>query len=275
MLASHRMSRRRFLAAAGVGVVGLSGYTVESNELDASRSTLPATHRDERPPLRVALATDMHGPNNYVAQAHLLRAVAAFQPHLLCVVGDAVDDRGDEPLVARYADIEAPLGKFAVLGNWEYEGNCDIDRLRRAYDRAGISLMVNDHVTVDHGGEPVDIVGFDDWLAGEPNPGLVTRLGPGDATAPRALVLVHCPVAFDTLAPVAPRPIITLAGHTHGGQIAPFGVAIVRPAGSGRYVKGWYGTPRGSHHLYVSRGLGNSGPPFRIGSRPEIALLTL
>ena len=68
-------------------------------------------------------------------------------------------------------------------------------------------------------------------------------------------------------------PFTAFAGHTHGGQIAPFGVALVTPPGSGAYVKGWYGA--GGQRLYVSRGLGNSDIPFRIGSPPELALLTL
>ncbi len=270
-----RISRRRFLAAAGLGVAGLSGYGGLSNELDASRSTVPRWTAVEQAPLRVALATDMHGPHHLIDLPRLVRAIADFQPDVLCVVGDAVDDRGDEPLVALYGAVEAPLGKFAVLGNWEYEGDCDIPRLAREYERAGVDLLLNRRVTVDHAGEPVDIVGLDDLIGGSPDLRLIDALRPGDETAPRAIALAHCPRSFDRIVPHAPRPIVTLSGHTHGGQIAPFGVALVLPAGSGHYVKGWYLSRHGSHRLYVSRGLGNSGPPFRIGSRPEIALLTL
>ena len=57
--------------------------------------------------------------------------------------------------------------------------------------------------------------------------------------------------------------------HTHGGQIAPFGWAPLRPPGSGRYVRGWYrdaGIP-----MYVSRGIGTSIIPARLGNVPEVA----
>jgi hypothetical protein len=270
-----RITRRRFLAAAGLGVAGLSGYGALSNELEATRSAVPRWPADARAPLRLALATDMHGPHHLIDLAALVRTIAEFQPHVLCVVGDAVDNRGDEGLVSLYGAVQAPLGKFAVLGNWEYEGECDIPRLERAYAHAGVDLLINRRVTLDHAGEPIDIVGLDDILGGSPDLRLIDTLRPGDATAPRAIALSHCPRGFDSLVPHAPRPIVTLAGHTHGGQIAPLGVALVLPTGSGHYVKGWYVSRHGSHHLYVSRGLGNSGPPFRIGSRPEIALLTL
>ena len=78
-----------------------------------------------------------------------------------------------------------------------------------------------------------------------------------------------------TITQIAHRPTVVLAGHTHGGQIAPLGLAIVLPEGSGRYVHGQYQSANSQHTLYVSRGLGNSGPPFRIGARPELALLEI
>jgi uncharacterized protein len=270
---TNKMTRRRFLAAAGAGIVGLSSYGVVSNDLEPMRSTQRGPAAGQ--PLRVAVATDMHGPHNLLDHTQLLRTITDFQPHVLCVVGDAVDTAGDEALVALYGGIDAPLGKYAVLGNWEYEGDCDLDRLAREYERAGVRLLRNARVTLDHAGEPVALVGLDDWLRGRPDLGLVDALGPGDATAPRTLVLAHCPATFDVIAPRAPRPTIVLSGHTHGGQIAPFGIAVIVPEGSGWYVKGWYESPNEAHRLYVSRGLGNSGPPFRIGSRPEISLLTL
>jgi hypothetical protein len=61
---------------------------------------------------------------------------------------------------------------------------------------------------------------------------------------------------------------LLLAGHTHGGQVAPFGLALTLPSGSGRYVAGWYrdaGPP-----MYVSRGIGTSLIPVRLGATPEL-----
>jgi uncharacterized protein len=272
--APHRFTRREFLATAG-GVAALSLYGASSNTLEATRTSLSGTPQP-REPLRVALLTDMHGPHNWVDQDELIAEVGGFRPDLVCVVGDAVDRRGDEPLVQRYADMPARLGKFATLGNWEYQGECDLRRLRREYERAGVHLMVNEHARLDAGSQgPIDLVGLDDWRAGSPDYGLVSALPPATTDAVRAVVLCHCPVGFDAVTRVATRPTAVLAGHTHGGQIAPFGLAIVLPEGSGRYVKGHYASANAMHSLYVSRGLGNSGPPFRIGSRPEVALLEI
>jgi len=65
----------------------------------------------------------------------------------------------------------------------------------------------------------------------------------------------------------------SMAGHTHGGQIAIANKAIFTPPGSGRFVAGWYMTPWGE--LYVSKGVGTSVLPMRIGARPEIAVFEM
>jgi predicted MPP superfamily phosphohydrolase len=64
-----------------------------------------------------------------------------------------------------------------------------------------------------------------------------------------------------------------LAGHTHGGQVAPFGHALILPPGCHGYVQGRYARP--PHQLYVTRGLGSSHLPFRVGARPELAILDI
>jgi hypothetical protein len=268
----HKLSRREFLAAIG-GVAGLSVYGASSNALDASRVTLPGSAAARG--IRVALLTDLHGPHNWIDQDDLIGEIGQFQPHLICIVGDAIDNRGDEPLVHRYADLWAPFGKFATLGNWEYQGDCDLDRLQREYRRAGVELLINEIVRVGDPASPLDVLGLDDWRAGAPDYRLVRALPDPTPDGHRAIVLTHCPVAFDAISRIARRPVVALAGHTHGGQIAPFGKALVLPEGSGRYVKGVYASGDAAHLLYVTRGLGNSGPPFRIGSRPELALLTV
>jgi len=267
------LTRRQFLGA-GVGVAAMSLYGASSNTLEVTRRRLesPAPHHTV---VRVALITDMHGPHNWIGHQELVDQANRFQPDLLCIAGDAVDDRGDEPLVARYAGIQARLGKFATLGNWEYQGECNLRRLRQEYERAGIRLLVNDRVRFDDAHGPVDLLGLDDWRAGAPDYGQVTATGPAEPGGTRAIVMSHCPVAFDAITQLAHRPTVVLAGHTHGGQIAPLGWAIVLPEGSGHYVHGEYRSPDARHTLYVSRGLGNSGPPFRLGARPELALLEI
>jgi uncharacterized protein len=267
-----RLTRRQFLAASSLGVAGLASaaYGAASNTLEVSHRTHPAGAG--RSPLRVALLTDMHAPHDWVEGEHLIAAIHKFSPHLIAIAGDAIDERGNEHHVAFYNALAAPLGKFATLGNWEYQGLCDLRLLAREYDRAGVRLLINEHVRLDHEGAAVDLIGLDDERAGQPQYDLVT-LPDSNPEGDRTIVMSHCPVTFDVIARIAPRPVTVLSGHTHGGQIAPFGVAIITPEGSGRYIHGWYES--GPHAMYVSRGLGNSGIPFRVGALPELVLLTL
>lgn len=269
-------SRRRLLrVAAGSAAASLAGVALvaRGNRLDAHRSSGPVpAPASGRLPLRLAVLTDVHAPHFWFAFDALAAAVRDFDPDLVFVVGDALNRRGDEPLVRAYAELPARAGKFAALGNWEYQGPCDLERLRAEYDRAGVRLLLNETADVDHGGEPLRIVGLDDMLRGRPDFSLVAG-APRAASAPRTLILGHCPGLFDAVGRSTAAPLSMFAGHTHGGQIAPFGRALITPPGSGRYVKGWYA--RGGQHLYVSRGLGNSDVPFRVGSPPELALLTI
>lgn len=270
--------RRRLLRRAAVGAaVALGGGAAiaRGNRLDVHAPPPSPGSGRASAPLRVALLTDVHAPHDWFDFADLVAATRAFDPHLVLVVGDAINRRGDEALVRAYEALPARLGKFSTLGNWEYQGRCDFSRLRTEYDRAGVRLLVNEVATVDHDGEPIRLVGLDDFLHGRPAVDL-TAAAPtatGSDAAPRTLLLAHCPELFDHAARRSTAPFTALAGHTHGGQIAPFGRAILTPPGSGAYVKGWY--ERAGHRLYVSRGLGNSDIPFRIGSPPELALLTL
>jgi uncharacterized protein len=266
------LSRRRFLGAAVLGAAGTVGalYSAGSNDLEVTRHANPLAAG--APPLRLALLTDMHSPHDYVEGKRLIAEVRRFKPDVIAIAGDAVDQHGHEHHVEFYGALDAPLGKFATLGNWEYQGLCNLAALRKYYERAGVRLLVNDALQLSVAGSPVNLVGLDDWRAGLPDYTILTRL---PASPARTIVMSHCPVTFDAIKQVATRPTLVLSGHTHGGQIAPFGLAILVPEGSGPYVKGWYHSASGGHSMYVSRGLGNSGLPIRIGSRPELVLMTL
>lgn len=157
---------------------------------------------------------------------------------------------------------------FAILGNWEYWSGMAVEAVRRMYDRHGTELLVNQSTDFVRGDRRLRITGLDDLVGGVPDAAAALgTLPPAD----HQILLIHCPAARDVCPlPDGHRADLVLAGHTHGGQIAPLGFAPVRPPGSGRYVAGWYRDP--GPPLYVSRGIGTSLVPVRIGAPPEIAL---
>jgi hypothetical protein len=217
------------------------------------------------PSFRLALVTDVHAPQPFLDFGDVSARVNALAPDLVLIVGDAINRRGDEGLVEQFADLAAGHSKHSVAGNWENWGRVHRPTLAGHYARADAEWL--DNAVTDLPALGVRVVGLDETTNGWTEPALVADAPPDRLT----VILHHSPGAFDTLPLPEGSPVLMLSGHTHGGQLAPLGRALVLPPGSGRYVKGLYS--RGAHRLYVSRGVGNSHVPFRIGSRPEVAVL--
>jgi predicted MPP superfamily phosphohydrolase len=213
----------------------------------------------------------------------IARTVTELRPDLVVFTGDSVDRNMFVPAFSEFLqlfDRETP--KYAILGNWEHAGGVDRKGLEAAYEAANCRLLVNECVLHEADGAALLVTGLDDLVEGQPDHEVALW---SQLSAPNHLVLAHCPGHRDILTAarrVEPTltgqadpggagaaPQFMLSGHTHGGQVALLGFAPLRPRGSGRYHSGWY---RGSQpELYVSRGLGWSGLPVRIGAPPEVA----
>ena len=183
--------------------------------------------------------------------------------------GDFVTTRAGyiDHLAPLIAGIDAPLGKFGVFGNHDRRANRAV--LTKALSAAGVRMLVNESVTLGGPHGDVSVVGLDDPIRGDPEyPNLVTT--------PVRIVLMHAP---DGLFTVGERTFdVALCGHTHGGQISIGGVKPYLPRGrlSRRYAGGLYQVGRGSKRLLVvSRGVGCSTVPVRIGAPPQIHVLTV
>lgn len=266
--------RRRFLrrtgllAAAVPAAAGIDGLLVTPRRLVTSDITAGTGQTGDR--LVVAQVSDLHVQRIGGVERRLLEALHAAAADLIVITGDALDRADRLPVLDRLLG-EFPRGprRLAILGNWEYRCGVDLATLDRTYSRHGIELLVNRSVEVTHHGGRMRITGLDDAVCGRPD---VRAALSTAAPLPGHLVLAHCPVTRDTLSlPPEQAASLVLAGHTHGGQVAPFGVATVLPPGSGRYVAGWYHD--GGPPMYVSRGIGTSLVPVRIGATPELVRL--
>ena len=212
----------------------------------------------------IAVISDLH-PRGYGSiERQVIERLRERSPELIVLAGDMVDDPED---LKTFGDFLAQLpkaNKIAVLGNWEYWSGIDRVRLAALYAAHHVSLLVND---CQEG-----IVGLDDFTAGKP--ALTNALAQCGDTTPWLLVQ-HSPGFFDSplIKSSSARFDLLISGHTHGGQLALFGWAPFTPEGSGRFVSGEYATPLG--RLYVTRGLGTSLVPIRLGARPELVFITI
>jgi hypothetical protein len=236
--------------------------------------TLRLPHRAaSAPALRVGFAADFHaGPTTHPdVLRRACRALADAAPDVLLLAGDFVElhARHVDRLVPLLAEIPAPLGRFAVLGNHDLMGDDRYvaERLRDV----GIQLLTNRAVPLPAPHDDVWLCGLDDPTRGVARPECSLDGVPGTR-----IVLMHSP---DGLLTIGERPFdVALCGHTHGGQVAlPGGKPLVIPEGelSAEFMGGLRCLgPDGRRAMLVSRGVGCSTIPVRLFARSEVHLCT-
>lgn len=225
--------------------------------------------------LRVAVVADLHAGAPHVDERKVERVVEkvnAQKPDLVALLGDYADPTvafgqavAPEAVAERLGELRAPLGVFAVLGNhdWVHHGR----RVLHALRHEGIEVLENDAVAVEHRGSVLWVAGMAD--ASERDPLTSATLAMVPRTQP-LIALTHDPDLFPRL---RARAAVTLAGHTHGAQLnVPLLRRWLAPTDHG-YVGGE--VREGGGYMYVSRGVGTAHAAVRIGTPPEIAVLTL
>ncbi len=241
--------------------------------------------------LRVVQLSDIHLAGFYKHPAYIRRVVAQvnqLQPDLILFTGDMVHNFAEEtrPFVDILKELEAPLGKFAVLGNHDYgayfqwpskeEEEVNLQLVKDQIRACGFDLLLNEHRTVKLNGHSLDIIGVESW--GKPpfpqHGDLSVALSGSDPKLIRIL-LSHDPSHWDLQVRGIEDIELTLAGHTHAMQFG-FEIGKYQWSPSKWTYKHWAGLYReNGQYLYVNRGLGYTGFPGRVGIRPEITLLSL
>src|SRR3954469_8800769 len=265
------------LAAAGlVAGAGPAGWAawIEPRRLVVRELELALPHWPARlSGLRAGVLSDLHAGVPHAGLAAIGRAgdeLNAREPDVHLLLGDYLDasQKWRRPLAPeRVADelarLRSPNGTIAVLGNHDWRNSGD--RMWRALEAVGITVLEDRAVNVG-----------DFWVAGladlrhrRPDIGEALRDVPQDAPV---LMLSHDPDLFPG---VPNRVSLTLAGHTHGGQIAiPFLRRPMLPSYYGeRYARGHI--VEHGRHLLVTTGVGTSGLPVRFLAPPEVYVLTL
>ncbi|MBN2499078.1 MAG: metallophosphoesterase [Deltaproteobacteria bacterium] len=268
-----RLSAERclaILAVAGAACLTVYGICEARCKVEVTRVAIPV---EGLPPeleaLRIVQVTDVHVGAIIAADrlTGIVERVNALEPDLVVFTGDLVDQDAErfnavkQPL----SGLSSRLGVFGVTGNHEYFS--DVDKAVAHATQAGIRFLRNEKVTLEGG---LLLYGIDDPTGrrlGFEVPDFDAVIGPEARRAP-AVLLYHQPKGFEEAAGLGID--LMLSGHTHRGQIWPISYL------SSIFYPRQYGLYRcGRSHLFVSRGIGTWGPPMRVGSPPEIALITL
>lgn len=271
--------RRLLLLTTAVGLVlFLWAFWWEPSSLEIVEQTIAVRPwHAEHAGVRIAVMADLHvgAPHRGLEKLReLVSATNERKPDLVVLLGDFViqDVVGGrfvppESIAQELARLRAPLGVVAVLGNhdWWLDG----ERVRRALVAQGIKVLTDQNLSVMHHGRPFWLMGLDDlWTRGNHVGSTLAAITDSEPI----VALTHNPDLFPD---IPQRVTLTLAGHTHGGQVnlPLFGRPIVPSRYGERFAYGLI--EEGGRKLFVSGGVGTSILPVRFRVKPEVVVLTL
>ena len=263
------------LAVLAGGYGWWSNITLQTAYFDPAFSDLPAGFDG----CRIAVLSDLHGAEFGEDNAALFDAVAAERPDYIFYLGD-LEDRYRGPAAGYPEQVAEGLCAIAptyyVTGNHEWAVG-GVPALKEILTANGVTVLSNQFVPLERNGDTIVLAGIDD-----PN-GYADQKTPEELAAevyaacgdPFWILLAHRNNRFARQYSLLGADLVC-SGHAHGG--------IVRLPGTDglfshdldlfpSYTAGLY--EENGSVLFVTRGLGNSGPSFRVFNRPEIAVLTL
>jgi len=252
-----------------------SNRVLQTTEYAISFSDLP----DGFDGCRILLLSDLHGASFGEHNETLYAAVKAAKPELIALTGDLIDE--DTPAPQEYAaEVGAALSAIAptyyITGNHEWAAG-HTRELKKTLNASGVTVLTNEYVPLERGGDTVILAGIDDPLgfADQKTPEALAAELYADLGDPFWILLAHRNDRFARQYSLLGADLV-LSGHGHGGVIRlPFTDGLF---GTERnlfpsYTAGLY--EENGSALLVSRGLGNVGITFRLFNRPDVAVLTL
>ena len=270
--------KRVALGVAGVLflALGLWAAWIEPASLEVVEEKVSVGWPGTRP-LRIAILTDLHVGSPFNGIDNLRRTVDltnGARPDVVVILGDLVIHGvvggrfvEPEPIAAELGRLRAASGVFAVLGN--HDAWLDHDRVRGTLEANGIPVVEEKAVRLETAAGPVWIAGLGDLWTGPHDVG--AALSGVEDEAP-VVMITHNP---DVFSEIPARVMITLAGHTHGGQVnLPLLGRPIVPSTQGQRLAAGH-VVDGGRHLYVATGVGTSILPVRFRVPPAVTVVAL
>ncbi len=220
----------------------------------------------------VAFLTDIHHGIYFSTERvrNLVARTNALQPDLILLGGDYAHLRRRyiASCFAELAHLEAPLGKFGVLGNHDHWYDAELSW--QSMEKAGIVALDNRAEWIVLGEERIRVGGVGDLWEHTQD---LTATTAGVQGQDFVILLSHNPDYAESISSATVD--LVLSGHTHGGQVTLFGLwaPVSNSAFGQKYRSGVVRTPFTT--VIVSNGIGVITPPLRFGARPEIILIRL
>lgn len=267
-----KVSRRKFLfLSIGLFLLGfLADWFWEIFFVKIQRFYLLGADKNKNN-LKILQISDLHLQSIHFGLKQMCQKINQIQPDLICFSGDSIDKALNINLLRDFLTLlPKNTPKVAILGNWEYWGKVDLVQLKKIYQEFNTQLLINENQLFTLKGKKILISGTDSSLGGQAD---YLQCVENHELFDYHIVMTHCPAYRDIIAEeyeAQPKIDLILAGHTHGGQINILGYVPFLPQQSGQYVGGWYQAKEPK--MYVSRGIGTSVIPLRLGSQAEISI---
>lgn len=234
----------------------------------------------------IAQLSDLHITEIGRREESVSKKLAEIKPDLIVVTGDSAQwNRRPENAVKFLESLKAPLGVYCVMGDADFSScryHCIFCHPGRDFhkqrEKPHFLRDTTIKISLDHkpDGRQLTIAGIaseKDWGS---DLGYADKIGDTDKQQTALLILGHFSKKWADLSSRSKRPLLWLAGDTHGGQIwlPDFIWKILKFKPDAIHMAGLY---QSNNHqwLYVNRGIGTTeGFPFRLGVRPEITILT-
>lgn len=281
------VSRRSFLRGALCSAGGLALYAGEFE-----RHWLEVVKKDiglrglsaEFDGLTIAQLSDIH--LDEFTEPFLLReaidAVNQANPDMVLLTGDYVSAQvlPQKLTVDAVWQCSKLLSSLQCKQRYAVFGNHDIfageEHVGEALKYHGMTVLRNAYVPIERGASRIWLSGLDDPCEGQPDADLAIPARIRNQANEPVILMCHAPDYVDQLRMHSAGQAVSLvlSGHTHGGQIQlPVIGPLWLPPGGRKYVQGLFHL--GTTQLYVNRGIGSVGAPFRFNCRPEITVFTL
>jgi uncharacterized protein len=276
------LTRRNFLRLAAASTAGLALYSgeFERHQLEVTRLNIAVPRLpDAFHGFTIAQVSDIHFQEYTEAffLRHVIRTVNTLNADLVALTGDYVTDgpfptsyaqKRIGPCVEMLAQLQSPL-RYAILGN--HDALVDAPGITNALEAQNIPVLANRSVPIERSGQRIWLAGIEDACIQRPDLNAAIPR-PNIRQNDLVILLGHEPDFADIV--VKHQVDLMLSGHTHGGQIRiPFTRPHFLPDLGDKYVEGLFSI--GPMRLYVNRGIGTVGIPFRFRCPPEVTLITL
>ena len=244
--------------------------------------------------VKIVQISDLHLGSfneNFEPIAEAVQMINDLEADYIFFTGDLVNDTHTEalPWIPILSKLKAKKGKYSTLGNHDYgwgDKISDEDKkangkeVARVNEQMGFNVLLNEHTILENEGEKIGLVGVENWGYSKenwfPTFGDYKKSTEGMEDVPFKILLSHDPTHWDHHIMGKEDVDLTLAGHTHGGQLGISIPGLFELSAAKLFYKRYAGLYReGKQNLYVNRGLGYLIFPGRVGIPPEITVHTL